>query len=396
MDSSEEPGKTLAAHVDFSRVGLAGHSLGGDAVLLAADSLPQGIQVGGILLIAPFVAENRAIPEAPLLVLLPAADGDVVDLDGARAYDAAAFGWKSMLYIYGGTHNRFNREWHSPDRDDPMEQFPDLVSREEQEDILRLSSRLFFDRWLGDATGDREYEAFFTGDGEVLDLRNDKLVKSFQRGGGLRIDDFEDRLIDPHSAMNSLSGTVTVRSADYFRELRFGSDRENDVKCEADGSCDNDVICTPYDFCWESYNQSFHHDTAGLVAAWIEGGDFQSAIPEPYWGEAASHEILSFRVARVYETPGNGHERHRNQAETNTTLTIEIRDASGRVAATVVSVPYPYERDRDSPDYAATVLGTTRLPLRCFVDIDREKLAAVRFSVDSPALLAFDDIELTE
>ena len=53
------PDLDLSGRIDFSRIGLAGHSMGGEAVLLAAKSLAadgyarQGVHVGGVLLIAP-------------------------------------------------------------------------------------------------------------------------------------------------------------------------------------------------------------------------------------------------------------------------------------------------------------------------------------------------------
>ena len=247
-------------------------------------------------------------------------------------------------------------------------------------------------------------ERFFKGEAEIVGLKNDNLIKSFicgevTCGERLIIEDFQDLHDDQLSQTNSLLEPVASESTDLFREFPFHGGRE--TPCDGEQACPNEAVCIPKPdelLCYESYNQSFRHgtQTVGLVADWAEPGYLEIMIAESHRSKAGGKDVLSFRVAQVSETEPNPNERHRNTPGMSRSLTIEVRDTSGKIAGTVVTVPFPYERDRKNPDYAATVLATIRTPIECFAGIDVGAIEAIRFSVDSPALLAFDDIELTD
>ncbi|MQA95351.1 MAG: hypothetical protein GEV11_12135 [Streptosporangiales bacterium] len=134
-------GHRLNGKLALNRVGLIGHSRGGDAVVRAPAS-PVGVgtivEVRAICPIAPTDMTGtsgpataaghigRVVAEGPnldfFLVLYGAQDGDVSGVDGARGeggngfrhYDRAKSA-KAMAYLDGIAHDRFNQKWPEVD-----------------------------------------------------------------------------------------------------------------------------------------------------------------------------------------------------------------------------------------------------------------------------------------
>ncbi|MDQ1295142.1 MAG: hypothetical protein QG608_3027 [Actinomycetota bacterium] len=105
---------------DLSHVLLVGHSRGGEGVNHAAldSSVDEAApwRVRGQLLIAPTAFSRNPAPGVPTVVLLPACDGDVSDLEGQYYLDAARDvttdpALRSAVYVEGTNHNFFNTEW---------------------------------------------------------------------------------------------------------------------------------------------------------------------------------------------------------------------------------------------------------------------------------------------
>lgn len=114
-----ELGGLFAGTLDLSRVGLVGHSRGGDAVshvpqLLAGGPI-AGLQVDSVFAVAPTDFHDVVVRDTDLAVLLPACDGDVSNLMGHRHYDRSigffdGVEQAQVLYV-GANHNFFNTEW---------------------------------------------------------------------------------------------------------------------------------------------------------------------------------------------------------------------------------------------------------------------------------------------
>ena len=138
---------TFFQRIDFGRVGLMGHSRGGDAVVTAAAvmALP-GVAIRGVLALAPtnfrFWGGLATIqPQGhAYMTILPAGDGDVVDNNGAQFYDQAdPSPYKSQVYAHFTNHNFFNRQWLFDDGAGPP-----VVSRGDHERILTTYGCAFF------------------------------------------------------------------------------------------------------------------------------------------------------------------------------------------------------------------------------------------------------------
>jgi hypothetical protein len=106
--------------VDMERIGVMGHSRGGEGAVWnvivdrrRAD--PYGIDA--VLPLAPVDFTRETVNEVHLGVILPFCDGDVYDLQGVHFFDDARYlvpgdaSAKATVVAYGANHNFFNTVW---------------------------------------------------------------------------------------------------------------------------------------------------------------------------------------------------------------------------------------------------------------------------------------------
>ena len=145
-------GSIFESKIDFTRVGLMGHSRGGDAVTLVPEviGLP-GVAIQAVLALAPTnTGASSGRPNGfAFQTILPAGDGDVWPNNGAQFYDGAnPSPFKSQLYVHFANHNWFNREWPEDEGKGPPR-----FSRWEHERVLSVyGCALFRSTLLGDTT----------------------------------------------------------------------------------------------------------------------------------------------------------------------------------------------------------------------------------------------------
>jgi hypothetical protein len=129
-------GVDLKDHLDFSQVGLLGHSRGGEgcraAYKLYKDSgsawpgkIQSPVNFAGIFEIGPtdgFTKYKLNVVDTRWAVILPVCDGDVSTLLGVQPFDRAQAltaesrpGFKSTLTVWGTNHNYYNTEWQTSD-----------------------------------------------------------------------------------------------------------------------------------------------------------------------------------------------------------------------------------------------------------------------------------------
>ncbi len=325
--------------------------------------------IRSVLSIAPVDFHGLILSGVPLLMLLPAGDGDVADNAGAMIYDRAApggaEGWfKSQMYVYGTIHNFFNREWKDEWEDDGIT-VPDLLPRPGHEAMLRAWSRTFFELTLKNAEAWRPVMA---GDSVLEGLQNQRVFPSYRRAGARIADHFEDAPDD--AAKNSLAGKVQPTGFFTFDEFEFRQ-------------TGGDV-----------YNGTFFHDTDGLVAVWREqSARFTSEIPAAH-ADNSAFDYFAIRVTQVMDKL--------NEPPDVMSFGIGLEDLNGvhiDVASTEVGViPFPYEH----PWGRKSMMRTLRVPLACFDDKDaqpvsRDKLRMLHFPFNSasPGVVGLDQLELT-
>jgi dienelactone hydrolase len=163
-------GSLLVGRVDLSRIGLMGHSRGGEGVdhfvgynRRRTDG-PRYSGLQAVFALAPTDFAGEAPSGVHFATLLPLCDGDVFDLEGAAAYDRGRFAdpnethTRAQYTVTGANHNYFNTVW---DLDDYSGSDPACdagnsgsvrLSPGDQRDVGLVLMAAFFRRWVGAET----------------------------------------------------------------------------------------------------------------------------------------------------------------------------------------------------------------------------------------------------
>jgi len=109
----------LVGRFDFSKIGMMGHSRGGEGVTSAA-TLNQGLEnpwnITSILPLAPVDFARMTVPNVAMNVILPYCDGDVSNQQGQHMLDDSRYAFgddalRSGVWVMGANHNFFNTVW---------------------------------------------------------------------------------------------------------------------------------------------------------------------------------------------------------------------------------------------------------------------------------------------
>jgi dienelactone hydrolase len=363
-------------HVDLARIGIVGHSRGGEAVVRASrintiEALGWNLLAG--IAIAPTDYFHYGDPGLPLLVIYGANDGDVSgqwpNRTGFNIYDEAGRP-RSFIFVYGATHDRFNTEWASIEAsteltwDIASSDLPRLISPTAHESVAKGYVTAFLQ---GHVMGRTEQLEYTTGALRPSLVAGVEIHASHQSSGTAVLDDFEQL---PHDAgSNTPGGAVTGTNLA--------------------GAPVEDALHT-----LDSYSP---HVTAGGEVAWSTSqGAYGSLLP-PGSRDLSGYTTLSFRVTQKYGSA-------RNPTNTAQDFRVRLTDGQGRSRAiavgTFTTIPYPYERGFVSRIKSA--LKSVRIPLASFVianlgasvvDLGDVRSIAFEFATTPTGDLEIDDIE---
>lgn len=353
-----------AGALDMRRVGLVGHSRGGDAVSQVpralADAPLAGVDVTSIYAIAPTDYNDATVFDASYAVLLPACDGDVSSLWGADIYERSQDRvWhKSQVFFPGANHNFFNDEWFFDDGQRACAG-GDRVGGRAQEAMLQDSVGSWMIRTLD---GDRPHavqraerpahEALQLWAGRRVDLR-----WAYTHDGALLIDNFATE-----------DGSNETGGANEFAGF-------SEVEPCVGRGCGG----------------SFLAPAPAISVVWPRGGEAVASFALRNL-DASGYGAVSFRITSRRDGANDGRSRQ--------SPVLRVRDEAGAVAEIdtwdLVEVPvlYPAFDQRE-------VLQTVRVPFdrlsAANAELDLSRLASVEISLaddgDAGAVV-ITDVEL--
>ena len=360
----------------MNRVGLSGHSRGGEGVV-AAEQLNRteglGYKIKAVNAIAPTDQDNyvRYVPEVPYFLLMAAADGDVSNLQGLRTYNrafpttATVQAEKSMLWVHGANHNFFNTSWTpssgtacAGDDGSGGGRLPESVQR-----LVACQTIVpFFRLNLG---GNLGFRKLFWGEAVLEGLEGVRAYWAYQAPRRRVVDDFES---GDNPATNSLGGAVTTSGGfstfDEFNLMSSGPD---------------------------TFGSTFFHFTHGLVLGWNAQQTYESVLPAGS-RNVSSYQAVTLRAGVIVNAL--------NPPNAPRAIRIGLRTAGGAVANVgfesdgAPEPPLPLSRQRRK-----AVLTTVRIPLSSFRNgkdpLPLHDIERVIIEARNTGLIAIDDLQFT-
>jgi dienelactone hydrolase len=170
-------GSKLVGRVDMQRIGLMGHSRGGEGVAefisynRTRTDGPQYPGVRAVLALAATDFGDQTPTGVHFGALLPLCDGDVSDLQGGDAYDRSRFSGslsspfaRHQWVVEGANHNYFNTIWTADDNGDTAgacaDNSPQRLTADAQRTVGLALINGFFRRYLG---GETQFDGMLRG-----------------------------------------------------------------------------------------------------------------------------------------------------------------------------------------------------------------------------------------
>jgi hypothetical protein len=405
-------GTKLTGRLELEHVGLMGHSRGGEAVTRFLElnaTRKRRYNVDGVVAVGPTDAGNQAPGERTRgtnwAVLLPGCDGDVVDEQGANAFERAkdaargrAFA-KFQWVVEGANHDWYNTVWTQEDGlwtpGIPVE-MNDSACSPGSPTSVRLSPGgqrrtglaligAFMRRYVG---GDRRFDAVLQN-GLRLPRSACSAPPAVPCRALVRTSYVAPRrrvLVDPGerrpTSRNALGGRLDARGLAQlgwcdpdrgFASAALEPQRPPVRRCPGPET----VVRDGRGFA-ALVNRSW---TRQLVVAWTRPARLVAELPRAA-GNVSAYRTLSFRTA-VNVDRRNPAPRANRAAPATQRLDVVLRDRRGGHAAVAAerlsSALYPSVGSR----LRQLLLNDVRIPLGLFRGVDLRRLAAVelRFGV---------------
>ena len=193
-------GSGMTGRVDMSRVGLFGHSRGGErAIRVVQTNTNPNISYIAQYLVAPSdIAATNGSPTVPTSIptafLYGSRDGDTAKGGALKLYDRATVPMRSLQYVYGANHAAWNTRWGLTD---PLNfssaspaTFPNLTGPD-QAGTLQAMARSWFE-WHLLGRNPVANRALASGDAMILTPQGTPILTSFSTAQDVMFDDFEN------------------------------------------------------------------------------------------------------------------------------------------------------------------------------------------------------------
>lgn len=410
-------GNTFHNKVDLNKIGLCGHSRGGEAIAVAnlfnstlhntSDQAHNfDFNIKALYAIAPVDGQIESsysgvpilINNANYFIMHGSHDGDVFTMGGQKMYDRAfpttssTGDFKGLLFIHGANHNYWNEEWvYSNDASlitSPLSQISDT----HQQNIAKVYVSAFFQFSFFDDDPVKALKALFTGDVTFDSIPPGiTMVHQYCDTGRIDLNNYEE---DHNSATGTYTGVTNAYSG-------------------LSSLLDQDIIGT---WSWStcSLNNSYYtwNQTSGVIAGWNSAGAiYEINLPSAIGSLVDIYPYLSLRIGQIYEDPSS-----MNPAGADKDLSIELEltatpnpiNTHKLKVSNFDDLPYPINTIWTHPycggnaNVSKSVMKTVRIPLRSFVvnksdwnlsDIQKIK---IKFDQSTTGLVVVDDIQLTK
>lgn len=381
------PGHPFYSKVDMSRIGLSGHSRGGEAIVTAAllnrtlhapSDPPVGptshnfnFGIRSLYAIAPvdgqFDNGPITLTNADYYVMHGSHDGDVDDFGGQRLYNRAypvnnpANHFKGFVFVHGANHGQWNTGWGTC-CEGPVGPSP-LISAADQQQIGKTYMSAFF---LAGLKGWKPYRYFLAGEASFASVpAGVTRIFQYQDPEKVFLNHYQE---DNDPATGSLSGVDNTRTGSFPNYLVYQFDDQN----------------RPH-FLWG--------ETKGLIAGWNEeASEITMSIKN---GGVGDFKYLAMHVGQTHEDPTN-----LNTPGTNKDFSVQLEFAEGPGPEVAVSsygtLVYPLDTDRAMKSIQQTI----RIPfedLRVSPRVRSSDVKAVRikFNRQSRGNIALDEVQFT-
>ncbi len=415
-------GTKLVGRLNFAEgIGLMGHSRGGDAVTdfigytrnLRVRSGFQRISLAGVLALAPVNYTANKMPYGTNYgVLLPACDGDVSTLQGARFFENAKYPTdtgqatdtfaKVQWYVQGTNHNFFNTVWTQDDfssgSDPACSRGVDSSARLTPADQRRVGAALmnsFMRRYVGNesvrpghdrrghaarvgrAAGERQgpgrggQDLLRRAAGQALGPAQTGLAaRPAARSGGRRRADAVQRQADEKTVPG---GPIFASGLTTFQVCN-----PNDIAYRQ-----GPTFPTSYPLCPEgALNRSKGNQ---FTVAWDGPATLRASL-----GNAGSpvdvsaFGVLDLRTAVNRNDPRNPAGDGSTPNKVSQDFTVTVRDAAGVTGTTNVVRWSTALEPSIGRQYQHIVLNGVRIPLTAFGRVDLTKVVSVEFGFGQP------------
>jgi hypothetical protein len=414
-------GTKLVGKMEFSEgIGLMGHSRGGDAVTdfigytrnITPRSGFQRFTLDAVLALAPVNYTAYKMPYGTNYgVLLPACDGDVSTLQGARFFENAKYPTASpdtfakvQWYVQGTNHNYYNTVWTGDDfsatTDPACSRGPATSARLTASDQRRVGAALmnaFLRRYVGDEKG---FDPIVTGQ-----VTLPASAAPQQSGKGLA-EEVKTSYVAPAAArLDVLKPTpIGDPQPDPLVAPPTPADRTLTTETASGGpiatrGLTSFQVCNPNDIAWRQ-GPTFATDYPLCPEGALnrsKGNQFTIGWDGPasltaYLGRAgAPRDISSFGVLDM--RAGVNRNDPRNPAGDGFTpnlvtqdFAVTLIDARGRRATTRAARWTTSLEPSIGMSYQHVVLNGIRIPLSTFAGVDLRQIAAVELGFGTPSM----------
>jgi pimeloyl-ACP methyl ester carboxylesterase len=364
------PPSTWRDKVDFSRVGLVGHSRGGEGVMDYARDNPN--DVAAVLAIAPTGGSTTTPLSTPALaVLLGYCDGDTEDLRGVGYVDQARYGSAPLYTVLalGANHNYFNRYWTPASEggptltggvDPPNED--DWDQNYGTDSHCTSQSRLSGEEQRG--VGLAYMTAFF----------RTHLLRQSQFGAYLQGD-----ALPPPSALTDEIHTGYLPRAHDLREInRFSAQNQTTWTSGVTGSICNSSGSTP-NACQPGISDMQTHFFGSLTlnalkVSWNTTGQSVTNPVAVVDRNVTGFGAIQFRVAVNHSAAAS-----LNPVGSSRDFSVQLTDGVTSQSVAVSDYADVLYYPPGDAAHRKNIMNTVRIPLDAFGNLDRNNITSVNF-----------------